>query len=278
MGFPENILTKDEKVVRSLHPHWLTIFKPIMLGLLVIAVVVVVALLTPDRSPWDVVEWVVIGVGIIAVLVVVVVPFLKWRTTHYVITNKRVVVRRGILTKSGQDIALSKITDVSFRQSVLDRLTKAGSLNIETAGDSPDEDFSSIPRSNEVQQLLNHLIEEDAAAKGGYGGAAHRGHQMMGQRSYDDPPVAPPNDQSNDGRSGRQPGTPADAQQPTQWEQPAQRGQQFEQPRFEEPRFEQPQFEQPRFEQPQFEKPQGGPNDPGRGGSPGGQWETPPTR
>jgi membrane protein YdbS with pleckstrin-like domain len=212
VGFPENILTKDEKVVRSLHPHWLTIFKPVMLGLLIIAIAAVIVWLTPVHPTWDIADWVIIAIGIIVLLWVVVLPFLKWRTTHYVITNKRVVVRRGILTKSGQDIALSKITDVSFRQSVLDRITKAGSLNIETAGDSPDEDFSSIPRSNEIQQLLNHLIEEDVAAKGGYGGAAYRGHQMMGHRSYD----APTNPQQQEPRPA---GAPADAQQPPPFEQ-----------------------------------------------------------
>ena len=215
MGFPENILTKDEKVVRSLHPHWLTIFKPVVIGLLIVAVAAVIVWLTPVHPSWDITDWVVIGIGIIAVLWIVGMPILTWRTTHYVITNKRVVVRRGILTKSGQDIALSKITDVSFRQTLLDRITKAGSLNIETAGDSPDEDFSSVPRSNEIQQLLNHLIEQDAAAKGGFGEAAHRGHQMMGQRSYDDSPAG---DQQY-GRDSQR--WPDDAQQPPQFEQPA---------------------------------------------------------
>jgi len=85
----------------------------------------------------------------------------RWLTTHYVVTTHRVLVRRGVLTKTGKDITLSKITDVSFQQTLLDRIIGAGSLHIESAGDSPDEDFRNIPHSNQVQQLINRLIDED---------------------------------------------------------------------------------------------------------------------
>lgn len=174
MGFPENILTKDEKVVRDLRPHWLTVFLPSVWGVLIVAAVILIAVLTPPDPTWDIVQWVVVAIGVIGLIWFVLIPFLKWRTTHYVITNKRVAVRRGILTKSGQDIALSKITDVSFRQTLLDRITRSGSLSIETAGDNDDEDFTNIPRSNEVQQVLNRLIEDDAASRGW--GGPYAGH------------------------------------------------------------------------------------------------------
>ena len=42
-----------------------------------------------------------------------------------------------------------------------DRIIRSGSLHIESAGDSPDENLAYIPRSNEVQQLINRLIDED---------------------------------------------------------------------------------------------------------------------
>jgi hypothetical protein len=38
----------------------------------------------------------------------------------------------------------------------------SGTLSIESAGDSPNEAFEAIPRSDRVQQLLNHLIDQDA--------------------------------------------------------------------------------------------------------------------
>lgn len=161
MGFPENVLAKGEKVERDLHPHWLTVVVPTIFGLLLAAACIALAVVTPDDETGNRIQWIAVAVLVVVAIPAVVVPYLRWRTTHYVITSHRVMVRRGILTKNGKDITLSKITDVSFQQTVLDRIIRSGSLHIESAGDSPDENLSNIPRSNEVQQLINRLIDED---------------------------------------------------------------------------------------------------------------------
>ena len=161
MGFPENVLAKGEKVERDLHPHWLTVVVPTIFGLLLTAACVFVVIQTPDDETGNRIQWIAVAVLVLVAIPAVVVPYLRWRTTHYVITTHRVMVRRGILTKQGKDITLSKITDVSFQQTVLDRMIRAGSLHIESAGDSPDENLTNIPNSNVVQQLINRLIDED---------------------------------------------------------------------------------------------------------------------
>ena len=161
MGFPENVLAKGEKVERDLHPHWLTVVVPTIFGLLLAAACIAIAVVTPDDTTGNRIQWAAVIVLVVVAVPAVVVPYLRWRTTHYVITSHRVMVRRGILTKNGKDITLSKITDVSFQQTVLDRLIRSGSLHIESAGDSPDENLANIPRSNDVQQLINRLIDED---------------------------------------------------------------------------------------------------------------------
>lgn len=161
MGFPENVLAADEKVVKELHPHWLAVVVPALVGLLLAAVAAAVVLLTPDSSGWNLFQSVLLVFAAVLAIWSVAVPFLRWRTTHYVITSHRIMVRRGILTKTGKDITLAKITDVGFTQTLLDRMIGAGSLRIESAGDSPDEELSDIPDSDDVQQLINHLIEAD---------------------------------------------------------------------------------------------------------------------
>lgn len=161
MGFPENVLARGEKVEKSLHPHWLTVALPTVVAVMLVAIGVAVAVLTPDDRTGNIIQWVVVAIIVLAAIPLVLVPFLRWRTTHYVITSHRVMVRRGILTKSGKDITLSKITDVSFEQTLLDRIINAGSLRIESAGDSPDEMLRNIPHSNVAQQLINRLIDED---------------------------------------------------------------------------------------------------------------------
>ena len=170
MGFPENVLAEDEKVVRHLHPHWLSVAAPAGVAAALAVVAVVVAVLTPDTDTGNVIQWIVVGIAVVAAIAVLP-PLVRWRSTNYVITTHRVMVRRGVLTKSGKDITLSKITDVSFRQSLLDRAIGAGSLHIESAGDSPDEDMASVPNSDEVQQLINRLIDEDDLRRRRHGAA-----------------------------------------------------------------------------------------------------------
>jgi uncharacterized membrane protein YdbT with pleckstrin-like domain len=162
MGFPDNVLTSDEKVEKSLHPHWRTVVGPIVVGLILIAAAIYIADLTPDDTQGNWIQWIVVALAVLVGIPLVIIPILSWRTSHYVITTHRVMVRKGILSKSGKDITLSKITDVSFTQTPLDRMLGSGTLSIESAGDSPNEDFQAIPRSDRIQQLLNHLIDQDA--------------------------------------------------------------------------------------------------------------------
>ncbi len=161
MGFPDNVLADGERVEKSLHPHWMTVFGPILLGAVLLVGSLWVVAATPDDGKGNLIQWIVIVLAVLLAIPFVVVPLLVWRTTHYVITSHRVMVRKGVLNKMGKDITLSKITDVSFRQSLFDRIMNAGSLNIESAGDSPDEMLRFIPRSNEIQQLINRLIDQD---------------------------------------------------------------------------------------------------------------------
>jgi uncharacterized membrane protein YdbT with pleckstrin-like domain len=171
VGFPENVLANDEKVVRHLHPHWLSVATPAAVAAVLLVVAAVVAVVTPDTGTGNVIQWIVVAIAVISLLAVIP-PLIRWRSTHYVVTTHRVMVRRGILTKSGKDITLSKITDVSYRQSLLDRMIGAGALHIESAGDSPDEDMASVPNSDEVQQLINRLIDEDDLRRRRFGNQA----------------------------------------------------------------------------------------------------------
>lgn len=150
-----------------MHPHWLTVLGSTVMAIVLAAVAGIVSWVTPDDETGNRIQWIVVILVVLAAIPLVLVPFLRWRTTHYVVTSHRVMVRRGILTKQGKDITLSKITDVSFSQSLLDRIIRSGTLNIESAGDSADESLRNIPHSDEVQQLINRLIDEDANRRAG---------------------------------------------------------------------------------------------------------------
>ena len=100
-------------------------------------------------------------------------PVLVWRTTVYEVTNKRMRLRDGIVTRNGRDIPLSRITDVSFRKGLLDRLLGCGTLVVESAGEHGELTLTEIPHVERVSSLLFQLVEDerlgDAAGSAGPG-------------------------------------------------------------------------------------------------------------
>jgi uncharacterized membrane protein YdbT with pleckstrin-like domain len=160
--YPDKLLAEDEEIVRHLHPHWLTIFWPIVWFLLIVGAASFGAALVPDGNDQGSFRLILVGAAVLLALLLVVAPLLRWRTTHYVITTHRLLFRQGVLARHGRDIGLSRITDVSYRQTLWDRIINSGTLTIESAGESGATVLTAIPDSDGVQQLLNHMIEEDA--------------------------------------------------------------------------------------------------------------------
>jgi membrane protein YdbS with pleckstrin-like domain len=86
---------------------------------------------------------------------------LRWRTTIYELTNRRLKVRNGIVTRHGRDIPLARINDVSFSKGPLDRLLGSGRLVVESAGEHGQIVLTDIPQVEFVQATLFQLVEEE---------------------------------------------------------------------------------------------------------------------
>jgi uncharacterized membrane protein YdbT with pleckstrin-like domain len=161
VGYPDNVLAEDERVVLHRHPHWKRLVGPVTVLIVASAVAPFVAALV-DRTDWDQTAKNVIF-GVIAAIWLLIVgwltlwPFLNWRTTHFVITDRRVMFRHGLLTRSGIDIPLARINSVEFRHGVIDRMLRTGTLIIESASQDPLE-FDDIPRVERVHSLLYHEV------------------------------------------------------------------------------------------------------------------------
>jgi uncharacterized membrane protein YdbT with pleckstrin-like domain len=162
MAYPDKLLAEDEEVVRHLHPHWLTLFWPVVWFLVVVGGASFGTALIPAGRQQGIYRMAILALAVVLLVVFVLVPLLRWRTTHYVISTHRLLFREGIMSRRGRDIGLSRITDVSYRQSLWDRIINSGTLTIESAGDSGATVLRQIPDSEGVQQLLNFMIEEDA--------------------------------------------------------------------------------------------------------------------
>src|SRR5260370_31493414 len=98
-------LIEGEESVLILHPHWKTIIGPIAVLAIVIIVAAVVIAAVPFGSAGTAGRSVVAGVALLVAALWSGIPVLRWRTTTYELTTRRLRMRAGILSRSGKGIS-----------------------------------------------------------------------------------------------------------------------------------------------------------------------------
>jgi uncharacterized membrane protein YdbT with pleckstrin-like domain len=156
-------LVEGERSVLRLHPHWKTLLRPFLVFMLILVAAVAGEILLPTRSDLVPVRFAIAGAALLAVIIWCVVPWLRWKTTSYELTTRRLRLRRGILSRSGRDFPLIRISDVSFSHGLLDRLLGCGRLIVESAGEHGQLILTEIPEVERVQATLFQLVEDEQA-------------------------------------------------------------------------------------------------------------------
>jgi len=169
MPFPKKSLNVDESVALDLHPHWWYFAEPALALFGVIVVGIVVAAMGPKGDAGNVLKVIIIA-GLVVTGVWLLLRYLKWATTHFVITSQRVVFRTGVLAKSGIEIPLDRVNNVNFHQSVFERILGAGDLLIESGGEDGQSRYTDIRHPDRVQKLIHSQMESLAQRRASYGG------------------------------------------------------------------------------------------------------------
>ena len=158
MGFPRKLLADHESLVFDLRPHWIALVPPIFWTLLTI-VIAVVALNFLDDPGW--IRPAILIAAAIAVLVFGVFPFLQWHYTNFVLTTDRLITRGGIIAKQSREIPLERINDVTFTQSILERMLGAGDLLVESAGERGQTRIGNVRNPEDVQLTIYKETEKN---------------------------------------------------------------------------------------------------------------------
>ena len=169
MGISAKLLNDDERVVAHTRTHWKALIGPVLLLLVVVGAGSFLAAVVPSGS-WQ-------GVGRIAIAVVAFVvlaiwsfkPFLSWYFATYTLTNRRLITRRGILNRTGRDIPLVRINDVSYEHGLVDRILRCGTLVIESAGERGQVVLPDVPHVEHLHLQMSDLLFGGPEGKPGDG-------------------------------------------------------------------------------------------------------------
>jgi len=159
MAYPSRLLNDNETVSVDLHPHWWFLAAPTFAIVVAMTAGVVTLLATEaDTSVRTAAGWATM-VAIAASAVWLVTRYGRWLTTHFVITNRRVIFRTGLLTKRGIEIPIDRVNTVYFHQGIFERMVGAGDLLIESGGESGQQRFTDIRQPDRVQRVLHAEME-----------------------------------------------------------------------------------------------------------------------
>jgi uncharacterized membrane protein YdbT with pleckstrin-like domain len=151
-------LHPGEDVVFEGHPSWRAVLS-FYIGLVVAAAViaVIVALIAST--------FVGVLVGVVIFALGLVVGFFKRMATTYLVTNQRLYIRRGILSKREQQTRIDRVQNVNTDQRLRDRILRVGTVDFDTAGtDDSEFRFVGIANPSDVARAVDKAQREAAAA------------------------------------------------------------------------------------------------------------------
>lgn len=163
MAYPDGVLRRGEHVLAHRRPHWRMLVVP---ALVPPAAVFLAALLAgvaggiTDGTTRTAVRLALAALAALAVVWLAVLPLVRWRCTHLVVTDRRLLVREGVLTRESVDVSGATITGVRTRSSGVERLLGAGTIVVSTAGTDEPWEFAGLGDVERLAALVERLADD----------------------------------------------------------------------------------------------------------------------
>lgn len=161
-------LGPGEQIVFEGRPSWRAILGFYVKGVVIVGVLVALVVLygetIGDGTSSSAAAIVLIGGAAIVALV----GFLRRAATRYTITNRRLHVKRGIVSRDVQEARIERVQDVSYTQSAWQRLLQIGDVDFDTAANDPDGDlaFAGVSQPERVVDRVHRATEPSASGSG----------------------------------------------------------------------------------------------------------------
>jgi len=151
-------LVHDEKVLWQGRPSWRANLSHFVVWIpLALLPVIIAGLLRSNDTGTGLPYWEWLLISLVLVALVVARDVLSRYATMYVVSDQRLRVRRGILSRREQTARFERVQNVSISQSLIDRMLQVGAVEFDTAGtDQSDSNFrfTGISQPQELVRIV----------------------------------------------------------------------------------------------------------------------------
>ena len=159
MSLSKKLLSQDEVVVRHMHTHIKTLLPAINIESILVIAAAVGSFFVPENARYWALATIWIAVLVLSIPLLVI-PWIKWSSTTYTVTTKRVITRTGVFTRTGHDLPLTRISDIQIEKNFDDRFFGCGTLALQTSADDPLL-LHDVPKVEMVQVEISNLLFND---------------------------------------------------------------------------------------------------------------------
>jgi uncharacterized membrane protein YdbT with pleckstrin-like domain len=159
-------LSPGEQVIFQGHPSWRALLGFYLKGILIAAILGVLFKLFSASAGT------VFLVVLVVIALTVVVGFVRRMATTYTITDRRLNIKRGIVSREIQETRLERVQNVNYRQTVYQRIMQIGDVDFDTAAsDDYNFVFAGVASPGEVVHRVDQATGADVAGSHGLGTA-----------------------------------------------------------------------------------------------------------
>jgi uncharacterized membrane protein YdbT with pleckstrin-like domain len=149
-------LLPGERILASSSRHWVVLVRPLAVTVLAMVVAGAVVILLPIGTELKL----FLGLAVLlAGLGVINLYYWGWRAHEYILTDQRVILNEGILSKFSRSIAIDRIQDLTTFQGLWGRAWGFGDIELEAAGRDSAEVLSMVPHPQRLRNAIFAQME-----------------------------------------------------------------------------------------------------------------------
>jgi uncharacterized membrane protein YdbT with pleckstrin-like domain len=163
LGYVEQNLNPGERILYATHLHWLVLIRSILVDLIfslagLALIIWGFAGTHSQRGEAQAAE--IAGTVLIAIgTFIFAIAAVRRNATEMAVTNKRVIIKVGFMTKRTIELFLSKVESVGVEQSMFGRMMGYGSITVRGTGGT-NEPFDHVANPLEFRRQVQRQIEE----------------------------------------------------------------------------------------------------------------------